>query len=243
MIGTIMAIASGVMSGAQAISNFQKAKKAEKQAMVLGNQMNAMKIKDAYAALQAPDIASAQYNETMRQAAQATQAIQGMGPEGAAQIANLNQSVLQQNAQTAADQAALNYQRDLTVAEGRNQNAQLEYANQMQNLQGRLEGAQGAATAGRQNAMSAVAGGIEGIGAGLAYDYGNADKVWGKEKTTETPTQKDNIEQIKALQDKQATSNLNAEMPTSMWADKNKRRNLTYPMDIFSYPGTSSKPY
>lgn len=183
MIGTIMAIASGVMSGAQAISNFQKAKKAEKQAMVLGNQMNAMKIKDAYAALQAPDIATAQYNETMRQAAQATQAIQGMGPEGAAQIANLNQSVLQQNAQTAADQAALNYQRDLAVAQGRTQNAQYEYANQMQALQGRLEGAQGAATAGRENAMAAIAGGIEGVGAGLAYDYGNADKVWGKEKT------------------------------------------------------------
>lgn len=249
MIGTIMAIASGVMSGAQAISNFQKAKKAEKQAMVLGNQMNAMKIKDAYAALQAPDIATAQYNETMRQAAQATQALQGMGPEGAGQIANLNQSVLQQNAQTAADQAALNYQRDLAVAEGRNQNAQYEYANQMQALQGRIEGAQSAATAGRQNAMSAVAGGIEGIGAGLAYDYGNADKVWGKEKTTETPTQKNTVESplanktLEQVQAQQPTTNLNAEMPTSMWADKNKRKNLTYPVDIFSYPSNSNKPY
>jgi hypothetical protein len=243
-----MAIASGVMSGAQAINNFQKAKKAEKQAMVLGNQMNAMKIKDAYASLQAPDIATAQYNETMRQASQATQALQGMGPEGAGQIANLNQSILQQNAQTTADQAALNYDRDRAVAEGRNQNAQYEYNMQMQNLQNRIEGAQGAATAGRQNAMSAVAGGIEGIGAGLAYDYGNSDKVWGKEKTTETPTQKTSVEQtpteqIKTLQDKQATSNLNAEMPTSMWADKNKRKNLTYPMDIFSYPSNSNKPY
>lgn len=184
MIGTIMAIASGVMSGAQAINNFQKAKKAEKQAMVLGNQMNAMKIKDAYAALQAPDIATAQYNETMRQASQATQALQGMGPEGAGQIANLNQSILQQNAQTTADQAALNYQRDMTVAEGRNRNSQLEYQYQMDNLQNRIMGAQGAAAAGREAGMAAIAGGIEGIGSGLAYDYGNADKVWGKEKTT-----------------------------------------------------------
>jgi len=182
MIGAIMSIASGVMSGAQAISNFQKAKKAEKQAMVLGNQMNAMKIKDAYASLQAPDIASAQYNETMRAASQATQALQGMGPEGAAQIANLNQSVLQQNAQTTADQAALNYQRDLTVAEGRNQNAQYEYAQKMGNIQARIEGAQGAATAGKESAMAGVSGAIEGIGGGVADLYGSADNPWGKDR-------------------------------------------------------------
>ena len=185
MIGAIMSIASGVMSGAQAISNFQKAKKAEKQAMVLGNQMNAMKIKDAYASLQAPDIASAQYNETMRAASQATQALQGMGPEGAAQIANLNQSVLQQNAQTTADQAALNYQRDLTVAEGRNQNAQYEYAQKMGNIQERILGAQGAAAAGKESAMAGIYGAIEGIGGGAADLYGSSDKVWGKNKGNE----------------------------------------------------------
>jgi len=189
MIGTIMAIASGVMSGAQAINNFQKAKKAEKQAMVLGNQMNAMKIKDVYGSLQAPDIAQAAYDQTARAAAQATQSLQGMGPEGAAQIANLNQSVNQANLDAAQAQAQANFERDQLVAQGRNQNAQYEYANKMAGIQSRLEGAQGAATAGREAGMQAIAGGIEGIGAGLAYDYGNADKVWGKEKT---PTTGDN---------------------------------------------------
>jgi hypothetical protein len=184
MIGTIMAIASGVMSGAQAINNFQKAKKAEKQAMVLGNQMNAMKIKDVYGSLQAPDIAQAAYDQTARAAAQANQALQGMGPEGAAQVANLNQSVNQANLDAAQAQAQANFERDQLVAQGRNQNAQYEYANKMDAIQSRLEGAQGAATAGRENAMASIAGGIEGIGSGLAYDYGNADKVWGKEKTT-----------------------------------------------------------
>lgn len=242
MIGTIMAIASGVMSGAQAINNFQKAKKAEKQAMVLGNQMNAMKIKDAYASLQAPDIATAQYNETMRQAAQANQALQGMGPEGAAQIANLNQSILQQNAQTTADQAALNYQRDMAVAEGRSRNSQLEYQYQMENLQNRIEGAQGAAASGKEAGMSAIASGIQVVGSGLAYDYGNADKVWDKEKTTETPTQKTTVESplanktLEQVQAQQPTTNLNAQMPTSMWANRTKTRNRTYPLDIFSYP-------
>jgi len=186
MIGTIMAIASGVMSGAQAINNFQKAKKAEKQAMVLGNQMNAMKIKDVYGSLQAPNIAQAAYDQTARAAAQATQSLQGMGPEGAAQIANLNQSVNQANLDAANAQAEANFSRDKLVAEGRNQNAQYEYANKMEGIQGRIEGAQGAATAGREAGMAAIAGGIEGIGSGLAYDYGSADKVWGKDKTDAT---------------------------------------------------------
>lgn len=247
MIGTIMAIASGVMSGAQAINNFQKAKKAEKQAMVLGNQMNAMKIKDVYGSLQAPDIAQAAYDQTARAAAQATQALQGMGPEGAAQVANLNQSVNQANLDAANAQAQANFERDQLVAQGRNQNAQYEYMNQMQAIQGRLEGAQGAATAGRQNAMASIAGGIEGIGAGLAYDYGNADKVWGKEKTSETPTQKTETvvsqtpaEQVKAAQANLSNSNMVID-PASMWANRNKSKNLprsvySDQMDLFSYP-------
>jgi hypothetical protein len=206
MIGTIMAVASGLVSAAQAVSNFQKAKKAEKQAITLGNQANAAKIADQYAAFQAPDIASAQYNETMRQATQATQALQGMGPEGAGQIANLNQSVLQQNAQTAAEQAKLNFQRDQAVAEGRNQNAQYEYSAKMNMLQGALEGAQGASTAGRQNAMGAIAGGIEGIGAGLSYDYGDADKVWNEGKKTNTGL--DGQTGGKSLTDKKGTKNV-----------------------------------
>lgn len=256
MIGTIMAIASGVMSGAQAISNFQKAKKAEKQAMVLGNQMNAMKIKDVYGSLQAPNIAQAAYDQTARAAAQATQSLQGMGPEGAAQIANLNQSVNQSNLDAANAQAQANYERDRLVAEGRNQNAQYEYEQKMNALQGRIEGAQGAATAGRQNAMSSIAGGIEGVGAGLAYDYGKSDKVWnegdkniggekggnslkGKDNTQESPFANKTLEQVQA---EQAISNINPSMVTSAWANKNKPRTLRYPldnMDAFSYPITN----
>jgi hypothetical protein len=243
-----MAIASGVMSGAQAINNFQKAKKAEKQAMVLGNQMNAMKIKDVYGSLQAPNIAQAAYDQTARAAAQATQSLQSMGPEGAAQIANLNQSVNQANLDAANAQAQANYERDKMVAEGRNQNAQYEYANKMDAMQSRIEGAQGAAMAGRENAMASIAGGIEGVGAGLAYDYGNSDKVWGKEKTTETPEQKaqaaldrkQNTEQIKTSQANMSNSNMVID-PASMWANRNKSKNLprsiyTDQMDLFSYP-------
>ena len=180
MIGTIMAIASGVMSGAQAISNFQKAKKAEKQAMVLGNQMNAMKIKDVYGSLQAPDIAQAAYDQTARAAAQATQSLQGMGPEGAAQIANLNQSVNQANLEAANQQAQANFERDQLVAQGRNQNAQYEYAQNMANIQSRIEGAQGAATAGKEAGMAAIASGIQSVGGGIAEAYGGSDSVWGK---------------------------------------------------------------
>jgi hypothetical protein len=177
-----MAVASGLASAAQAVKGFQDAKKAEQKAIVLGNQANAAKIADQYGGLQSPDVATAQYNETMRQASQATQALQGMGPEGAAQIANLNQSVNQSNLDASNEQAKLNFERDKLVAEGRNQNAQYEYANKMDLLQGRLEGAGGAAAAGQEAGMGAIAGGIEGIGSGLAYDYGNSDKVWKDDK-------------------------------------------------------------
>lgn len=183
MIGTIMAVASGVMSGVQAINNFQKAKKAEKQAMVLGNQMNAMKIRDVYGSLQAPNIAQAAYDQTARAASQATQSLQGMGPEGAAQIANLNQSVNQANLDATNAQAEANFSRDKLVAEGRNQNAQYEYNQEMQNMQSRLEGAQGAATAGKEAGMAGISGAIEGIGGGIAGAYGSADNPWGKNKT------------------------------------------------------------
>lgn len=182
MIGTIMAVASGVMSGVQAINNFQKAKKAEKQAMVLGNQMNAMKIRDVYGSLQAPNIAQAAYDQTARAASQATQSLQGMGPEGAAQIANLNKSVNQANLDATNAQAEANFSRDKLVAEGRNQNAQYEYNQQMQNIQGKIEGAQGAATAGKEAGMAGIAGAIEGIGGGIAGAYGSSDNVWGKGK-------------------------------------------------------------
>ena len=182
MIGTIMAVASGLVSAAQAVKNFQDSKKAEKAAIVAGNQANAAKIADQYGAFQAPDTATAQYNETMRQATQATQALQGMGPEGAGQIANLNQNINQSNLDASNEQAKLNFERDKLVAEGRNQNAQYEYSNKMDLLQGRLEGAGAATAAGKQNGMAAIAGGIEGIGSGLSYDYGNADKVWKKGK-------------------------------------------------------------
>jgi hypothetical protein len=228
MIGTIMAIASGVMSGAQAISNFQKAKKAEKQAMVLGNQMNAMKIRDVYGSLQAPNIAQAAYDQTARAAAQATQSLQGMGPEGAAQIANLNQSVNQANLDAAQAQAQANFERDQLVAQGRNQNAQYEYQNKLDVLSNRIEGAQGAATAGRQNAMGAIAGGIEGIGSGLAYDYGNSDKVWPNTKET-TSTGLDgetggNVLKTKG-KDRKAT-NITTTAPMSGFMNSNQMNNL-----------------
>ena len=209
MIGTIMAVASGLASAAQAVKGFQDAKKAEQKAIVLGNQANAAKIADQYGALQSPDIATAQYNETMRQASQATQALQGMGPEGAAQIANLNQSVNQSNLDATNAQAEADFSRDKLVAEGRNQNAQLEYQSKMDLLQGGLKGAGEAAAAGQQSGMGAIAGGIEGIGAGLSYDYGNADKVWPTTKQGEsTGTGLDGQTGGKSLTDKKGTKNV-----------------------------------
>lgn len=182
MIGAILGGLSAVASGISAIQNFQQAKQADKAAQMFGNQLANIKETNVFRGIQAPDISALQAQQTAAQTAQATQAAQGMGPEGAAQVANIYQAGLQQNAENMQRQAQIDYQNQLTKAEA-------EQGVQYRNLQAqrdlataRLEGAQYAKYQAKKNMQQGIQGAIGGLGmaagdiAGLSqFDYPSQD--------------------------------------------------------------------
>lgn len=182
MIGAILGGLSAVASGISAIQNFQQAKQADKAAEAFGKQLEGIKETNVFAALQAPDISSLSAQRTAQQTAGATQAVQGMGAEGAAQIANIYQAGREADAQTAQQQAQLN----LNVESMKKQAEQdVQYRNiqaQRDLATARLEGAQTAAAQSKMNAQQGIQGLVGGLGmavgdiAGLsAFDYDSAE--------------------------------------------------------------------
>jgi len=102
--------------------------------------------------------------------ADATQALQGMGPEGAASVANLTQAGIQQQAETTQQQAEANFKRDEKVltAAGDIEKRRAEREGEM--LTSQLTGAQMA----RADAQSAMASNIQGAFGGLSAGLSDA---------------------------------------------------------------------
>lgn len=179
MIGAVLGGLSAVASGLSAIKNFQSAQDAQKSANLYGQQLAGIAEADKYKALKSADISSLAAQQTAAQTAQATQAIQGMGPEGAAQVANIYQAGLQQDAQTMTEQAKLDAQMALQKAEGAQGVEARNIAAQREFKASQLEGAQTAASDRYNAGIAGVTGAITGLGtaaAGLAtseqYDFG-----------------------------------------------------------------------
>jgi hypothetical protein len=179
MIGAILGGLSAVASGISAIQNFQQAQQAQKSANMFGQQLQGIKETNALLGLKSPDISGLQAQQTAAQTAQATQAIQGMGPEGAAQVANIYQAGLQQNAENMQRQAEADFQTDLAKRQNEQQVQFRNISAERALATSRLEGAQQQA-ADRYNAgIAGVTGAVSGLGnavAGLAtssqFDYG-----------------------------------------------------------------------
>ena len=168
MIGAVLGGLSAVASGLAAIKNFQSAQDAQKSANLYGQQFAGISEADKYKALKSRDISSLAAQRTAAQTAQATQAVQGMGPEGAAQVANIYQAGLQQDAQTAMDQAAMDAQMELKKAEGAQGVEARNIAAQRAFKQDQLEGAQTAASDLYNAGISNVTGAITGLGTAAA---------------------------------------------------------------------------
>ena len=174
MIGAIIAGAGALVSAGMAIKNNQNSRAASEAAAVYANQLKGMKETNLMAALQSPDIMKLLNQQNAQQAASATQAIQGGGPEAAAQIAALNKGVLDANAEAAIQQAKLNYQRDNVVlanaqeVENRNITAQRALVNS------ELAGSQKAAA----NYANMASNNIEGAISGLSTAAGGLDADW-----------------------------------------------------------------
>jgi hypothetical protein len=168
MIGAIIAGAGALVSAGMAIKNNQNSRAASEAAAVYANQFKGMKETNLMAALQSPDIMKLLNQQTAQQAASATQAIQGGGPEAAAQIAALNKGVLDANAEAAIMQSKQNYQRDQAVltnaqeVENRNIIAQRALVNSQ------LAGSQKAAANYANMASNNIEGAISGLGTAAA---------------------------------------------------------------------------
>lgn len=164
MVGAILGGLSAVASGISAIQNFQQAKQADRAAQAFADNLKGMLEVDKMAALQAPDLAALSSQQTAQQTASATQAVQGMGAEGAAQIANIYQAGQQAEAQTAQQQAALNLDVEAMKAQAA-QNVEFRNLERQREFEAmRLMGAQERAAEKRLAGQQAIGGLIGGIG-------------------------------------------------------------------------------
>lgn len=180
MVGAILGGLSAVASGISAIQNFQQAKQAQRAANMFGKQLEGIKETNVFAGLQAPDVSSLQAQQIAQQTAGATQAVQGMGTAGAAQIANIYQAGLQQTAENMQRQAEINYQTEMAKRQAE-QNVQFRNVERERGLVGmRLAGAQERAAEKRLAGQQAIGGIVGGLGmaagdiAGLT-NYGQPD--------------------------------------------------------------------
>jgi hypothetical protein len=168
VVGAIIGGLSAVASGVSAFQNWQQMKGAEKAAQGYASKLMNISESNKMASLQTPDLSSLGYQQTQRQMADATQALQGMGPEGAASVANLTQAGIQQQAETTQQQAEANFKRDEKVltAAGDIEKRRAEREGEM--LTSKLTGAQMA----RADAQSAMASNIQGAFGGLSAGFG-----------------------------------------------------------------------
>lgn len=168
MIGAILGGATALASGISAIVNFQQAKTDSKAAEAAANRLMGMQEVDKMAALQTPDLASLARQQTAQQTAGATQAVQGMGAEGAAQIANIYQAGREAEAQTTKDQAALNLDVEAMKAQAA-QNVEFRNLERKREIEmARLAGAQQSAADKRAAGMAGIEGAF--AGAGMAVE-------------------------------------------------------------------------
>jgi hypothetical protein len=164
MVGAIIGGLSAVASGISALQNFQRAKTAEKSAKMYTDQLMGLTEQNKLKGLSVPDLSSLGYDRTAQAQAASIGALQGMGPEGAAQVANLNKAATEEQAQITQDQAGLMYDRDLAVAD---QEAAIEgrkIDRQAGILEGRAIGSQMAAADSRSAANKNVSDIFSGLG-------------------------------------------------------------------------------
>lgn len=182
MVGAILGGLSAIASGLSAIQNFQQSKQAERAANLFGNQLANIKETNVFRGIQSPDISGLQAQQTAAQTAQATQAIQGMGPEGAAQAANIYQAGLQQNAENMQRQAQMDYNTQIAKAQAE-QDVQFRNVQAQRDItEARLMGAQQKASDTYNAGMAGIQGVVGGLGmaagdiAGLsAFDNDSAE--------------------------------------------------------------------
>jgi hypothetical protein len=162
-IGGLQALAGAI----QGIKGLQDQKAAQKAMQNYSNQLMGLTEVNQLKGLQVPDISTLKYGQTAQAMSQSTEALKGMGPEGAAQIANLNQSAIQDQAQIAQEQAEKMYERDRAVATEQSRIEKDRLTRQAGVLEDRVTGAGMAAAQGANRAAAGVGAALSGLGMGM----------------------------------------------------------------------------
>lgn len=160
---------------AQTLKANKQAKSAEAAAKQYAQDYKNIEEVNYMAALQAPDISKMQQEEAARATQMSIQAMQDMGPEGAAQVGNIVEAQRQANLKTAQQQGILEQQVQQQVL-GTQQ--QLEGKRAAREESVALMGLQGAQMAGLQ-AQEQKTAGIEGMFGGAGLMIGGVDQAIG----------------------------------------------------------------
>ncbi len=168
---TIMAAGGLALSAKQMVDANKNKQSADQAAKIAAATIKGTKQANAFQALQAPDVASLAEQTAKQTQAQSVQALQEMGPEGAAQIANIDQNARAAGLQAAQAQGQVNFQRDAMQAQAQQGINEQQYATETALATSQLEGAQAesrGATAAKNQAIAGMFGAagqaITGIG-------------------------------------------------------------------------------
>ena len=172
----ITAVAGLGLTAYQMIQSSEDKKSAEKAATRAENQLKSIKEVNSYKALQAPDISKIAFEQNAQSQATTVEALQGMGTEGAAQIARVDEIARANALETAQAQAGINYQRDAAVAQAESGIEQRRVQREGAMALGTLQGAQSATAQAQQNMQAGAVDLIGGIG-NLATGIGSATSL------------------------------------------------------------------
>jgi len=173
---SIVALGGLGLSVAQAAEGAKNKKAANAAASQAAANLKSIKEVDNYAAIQSPDISKLAYEQSARSQAASIEALKGMGPEGAAQVAKLEQIARETDLKTAQSQAQMDAQTDMAIATGQQGIEQRRAGREAGAEWGALQGAQNAAVAGQEQMVAGITGAF-GAAGNLATGLGEATSL------------------------------------------------------------------
>ena len=184
---TIVAVGGLALSAGQMVKANKDGQRADEAAKLAAASIKNTTQENAFEALQAPDVKSLAEQANLQAQANTVNALQDMGPEGAAQVVNAGQAARQGNLQAAQAQAETNFKRDTYEANAQQGINSQQYKTEMDMEKSRLEGAQSASAAAEANKNAAIAGMFGAAGQAVTAG-GDAIKDYNTNKSTDENT-------------------------------------------------------
>ncbi len=183
---TLLAAGSLGLSASQMVKANKDEQKAQAASKLAASTIRNTRQQNAFQALQAPDVASLAQQANLQSQAQTVQALQDMGPEGAAMIASVGQGARASNLQAAQSQAGVNYQRDVAQAQAQQGINREQYAANINLEMSQLQGA-GQAQMNAQASRNAAISGMFGAAGQIATGIGEAAPLYRERRGAQAP--------------------------------------------------------